>query len=106
MAETRYVTLAEARDMLEEKREERGGFIRKAQDFALSHAMDYPLSQEQETELIGKLLGLGFVTEPVAFKIADLLPNTSNEVRAIFVKEHVTLDKDMIQSILDIVSQY
>ena len=106
MEETRYVTLAEVRDMLAQENEARGGFIRAAQNYALNHAAAYPLTKEQETELVGKLMDLGFVPEAVAFKLADLLPQTSNEVRAVFAKERVTLDKGMIDSVLDLVSQY
>ena len=65
-----------------------------------------PLEPANE-EMVAKLCELDFVTTPVAYKIADLRPKYSNDVRAIFSKERgVTLDGDMIQSVLDIVSSY
>ena len=39
----------------------------------------------------------------MAVKIADLLPEYPEDVRAIFSKERVTLDQDQIESILEIV---
>ena len=78
-----------------------------SQKAAMTHANAVcPLSQEQVQELIAKLMQLDFMTEPMAYKVADLLPKYSNDVRAIFQKERVNLDADMIQSVLDIVSSY
>jgi DNA-directed RNA polymerase subunit F len=78
-----------------------------SQKAAMNHAGSVsPLSKEQAEEMVAKLCELDFVTTPVAYKIADLRPKYSNDVRAIFSKERVTLDGDMIQSVLDIVSSY
>jgi len=105
MAEPQYVSLAEVRDMLNAENEKRE--LLPSQKSALSHAGSVcPLSKEQAEEMVAKLSELDFVTTPVAYKIADLRPKYSNDVRAIFSKERVTLDADMIQSVLDIVSSY
>lgn len=106
MTEPKYVSLAEVRDMLNAENEKRE--LLPSQKAAMSHAGSVsPLSKEQAEEMVAKLCELDFVTIPVAYKIADLRPKYSNDVRAIFSKERgVTLDGDMIQSVLDIVSSY
>ena len=104
MAE-QYVTLAEVRDMLNAEAEARE--LLPSQKAAVAHANAVcPLTVEQADELVAKLMELDFMTEAVAYKVTDLLPRYSNDVRAIFQKERVNLDADMIQSVLDIVSQY
>ena len=105
MAEPQYVTLAEVRDMLTAENEKRE--LLPSQKYAMSHASSVcPLSKEQADEMVSRLQELDFVPTHVAYKIADLRPKYSNDVRAIFSKERITLDADMIQSILDIVSSY
>ena len=105
MAE-QYVSLAEVRDMLNSEAEKRE--LLPSQENAMKHANAVcTLSQEQADEMVSKLMELDFVSEErIAYKIADLRPKYSNDVRAIFSKERVTLDADMIQSVLDIVSSY
>ncbi len=105
MAE-QYVSLAEVRDMLRTESEKRE--LLPSQEKALKHADAVcPLSQEQVDEMIAKLMELDFVNdERIAYKIADIRPKYSNDVRAIFSKERVTLDGDMVQSVIDIVSSY
>ena len=61
-------------------------------------------SQEQADAIVAAAMQLDFVTEPVAVKIADLLPSTPEDVRAIFAKERIVLEKEQIQSVIDIVS--
>ena len=105
MAEPQYVSLAEVRDMLTAENEKRE--LLPSQKAAMTHAgYVCPLSKEQVDEMVSKLMELDFVTTHVAYKIADLRPKYSNDVRAIFSKERVTLDADMIQSVLDIVRSY
>ncbi len=105
MAEPQYVSLAEVRDLLTAENAKRE--LLPSQKSAMTHAGAVcPLSKEQVDEMVAKLQELDFVTPAIAYKIADLRPKYSNDVRAIFSKERITLDGDMIQSILDIVSSY
>ncbi len=103
--EQRYVTEAEVRDLLEIEAEARGHeALLASQKAALDHAQKTcSISKEQADAIAAKMLEYDFVTEPVAVKIADLLPEYPEDVRAIFSKERVTLEKDQIEEILEIV---
>ena len=75
-----------------------------SQKAALDHAQKTcSISKEKAEAIVAAASKLDFVTEPVAVKIADLLPEYPEDVRAIFSKERVTLDQDQIESILEIV---
>ncbi len=104
--EQRYVTVAEVKDLLGAVLEERGGMdlMLASQKAALDHAQKTcSISKEKAEAIVAAASELDFVTEPVAVKIADLLPEYPEDVRAIFSKERVTLDQDQIESILEIV---
>jgi len=53
-----------------------------------------------------KLVKLERISEPVAYKIVDILPVHPDEVRAIFAKERFTLEDDEIKMILKIVEEH
>lgn len=104
--EQRYVTEAEVRDLLEAETEARGGteFMLASQKAALDHAQKTcSISKEQADAIVAEVGKFDFVTEPTAVKIADLLPEYPEDVRAIFAKERVTLEKDQIEAILEII---
>lgn len=118
----RYVSLAEVRDILTAESEKRGGFgnpddpdvhtqAESIQRAALLHSQAAAkLTKEQADELVAKVSELEFVKETgspkIAFKIADLLPEYPEEVRAVFSKERISLDQNDIQKVLDIVNEY
>ena len=105
-----YVTLAEVRDLLaedEKKRSEIGIDLLDSQKYAMSHAQTVTsLTLESTKELIAEVSQLEEVSDAVAVKIADLLPQYPEDVRAIFSKERIALDNDMIKQITDIVAKY
>lgn len=104
--EQRYLTVAEVGDLLGAESEARGyEFMLASQKAALDHAQKTcHISKEQADAIVAAAMELDFVTEPVAVKIADLLPAYPEDVRAIFAKERVTLEKDQIDAVLKIVS--
>lgn len=111
MSEERYVTVAEVKELLEAEVEARGGydFMLASQKAALDHAQKTcPISKEQAQAIIDDVMGLDFMDgmQAVAVKIADLLPEYPEDVRAIFSKERVTLAPDQIESILEIVRNH
>lgn len=111
MSEERYVTVAEVKELLEAEVEARGGydFMLASQKAALDHAQKTcPISKEQAQAIIDDVMGLDFMDgmQAVAVKIADLLPEYPEDVRAIFSKERVTLVPDQIESILEIVRNH
>jgi len=103
--EQRYVTVAEVKDLLEAEGEKRGAeFMLTSQKYALDHAQKTCLISKEKAEAIVAAAGeFDFVTEPVAVKIADMLPEYPEDVRSIFAKERVTLENDQIEAILEIV---
>ncbi len=104
--EQRYVSVAEVKELLEAEVEARGGVenMLASQRAALDHAQKTcSISKEKADAIISAVSEFDFVTEPVAVKIADLLPEYPEDVRAIFSKERVTLEPEQIESILEIV---
>ena len=107
MAEGKYVSVAEVKEMLTAENEKRGELIPSLKA-AMNTAVDTcPLSKEQADEIIADLSLTEDSRAMIPVKIADTLPKYPVEVRAIFAKERgVTLSPDMIQQILDTVAEY
>ena len=105
----KYVTVAEVRELLEAEVDARGGydFLLASQKSALDHAQKTcHISQEQAQAIVDEAMQLDFVTEYTAAKIADLLPEYPEDVRAIFSKERVTLTAEQIEEVLEIVRNH
>ncbi|MCQ2079117.1 MAG: hypothetical protein MJZ38_03550 [archaeon] len=112
MAEGKYVSVAEVKELLTAENERRGELIpslRAAMNTAIETC---PLTKDQADELIAKIIDiLSDISladkDATAVKIADTLPRFPSEVRAIFAKERgVTLSPEMIQQIIDAVAEY
>ena len=101
----KYVSLAEVKSMLEAEEGKRE--VSQQQRASLEHAQTIAkLSVDDTKKLIAEIGEFDFVTEYTSYKIADLLPRYPEDVRAIFAKERVTLDADIIKKIIDIVGKY
>ena len=112
------LTLAEAKEILatltermkeaegregEEGEEE----VRYEQRKALEHASKFAkLGVENTKALISDLMELEKMNNNIAVRIADLMPRSKNEVRAIYAKEQFTLSEEDIDAILDCVARY
>lgn len=100
-----YVTLAEVRDLLTAEAEKRE--LLTSQKAALDHAQTVcTTSLESAKALIEEVSEIEEVSDSIAVKIADILPRYPEDVRAIFSKERITLDNDLINKIIDIVAKY
>jgi len=104
-----YLTISEAKEILERIVRER----RKVAEvnFETRKTLHYlrtlsKLPAEKTKELVRELKELPFVTDVIAVKIADILPDIPDEVRLIYAKESITLSPDEIQKILDVVRKY
>jgi DNA-directed RNA polymerase subunit F len=64
------------------------------------------LGAKESRALINELLELEKTKEEIAIRIADLMPKSNNEVRAIYAKERFTLTEANIEKILDCVAKY
>ncbi len=111
MAETRYVSVAEVKEMLTEENEKRGELIPSLKAALTAATETCPLTKEETEKLIDKVAGI--ISELVsddskdflAVKIADTLPRSPAEVRSLFAKERVNLSEDIIQAILSAVAE-
>ncbi|MHC1596960.1 MAG: RNA polymerase Rpb4 family protein [Methermicoccaceae archaeon] len=103
------LTLAEVREMLhsiKEEREDEETDLPYEFRRALSHAdVLAKLSPEQSRALVERLLTLEKMKPEIAVRIADILPMTRDELRALYAKERFTLSPEELDEILAIVSE-
>ena len=100
------LTLSEVRDILEGIRtkradeEELGYELRRA----IRHAELFSKGTAQESrQMVEELRKLEKMNPEIAVKIADIRPQTKDELRAIYAKERFTLSEEELNSILEIV---
>ena len=117
----KVLTLAEAKEILTalktsgEVKEPKGGEeevevekeVRYERRKAYEHTTKFSkLKAENSRALINELLGFAKMKEEIAVRIADVVPKSANEVRAIYAKERFTLTESDIEKILDCVAKY
>ncbi len=102
----RLVSLAEVKNILKKVEKERKELIYE-QRIALDHAQKFALLPVKKTnELIADLQKIESIKEAHAFKIADILPTTEDDVKAIFAKERFTPSESDIKNILKIIEKH
>lgn len=102
----RIVSLPEVKNILKKIEKERKELIYE-QRIALEHAQKFAkLSVKQTKDLIKDLMKLKNIGEIHAYKIADILPVSEDDVKAIFAKERFTPSESDIKDILKIVGKY
>ena len=100
-----YVTLPEARKLLEEAAEERE--MTYEQQLALQHAQQFAkIDPEKARQMKEELLQIDGVNEYYATKIVDLLPTHPDDVRAIFATDKIVLQLSQMEAILEVVRKY
>ena len=100
-----YVTLAEVRDLLTEEHEKRE--LLSSQKAAMEHARTVcDLSSENAKKIVEEIRTINGMTESAAVKIADMLPQYPEDLRAIFSKERITVDPKAIDQIIEVVGKY
>jgi len=104
--DTQLVSLAEVKNILKKVEKERKELLYE-QRIALDHAQKFAkLSLKNTKDLIKELLELDFMRDSYAYKIADLVPSTEDDIKTIFAKERITLNETQIKNILSIVETY
>jgi len=107
----KIVPLTEVKNILKDKKKEYAD-EEKEQFYEQKRALDHAnkavkLSVKDTSKLIEEITALGLaLTEDQTVKIADLLPETVDDVRAIFAKERFRYGEDDIKKILDVVAKY
>ncbi|WP_019177955.1 RNA polymerase Rpb4 family protein [Methanomassiliicoccus luminyensis] len=105
MPEERYVSLSEVKHILDEAGESRE--LSPDQRLAQDHAQKVArLSLEDARKLQAELQKLGFISEALSVKIVDLMPTHADDVRVLFSKERMVLEKKYIEQILSTVQKY
>jgi len=105
MTSYKPLTIPEAKEILEKESTKRElSFEQKA---ALQHAVTFSkLTPEKSRKLVGDLMKIENLTETLAVKLADMLPDHPDDVKVIFAKERFALDQKIIEEILGIVNKY
>jgi DNA-directed RNA polymerase subunit F len=102
----KYVSLAEVKNTLRKISKERPELLYE-QRIALEHAERFStLNAKQTKDLIAELLKQEHIEEIHAYKIADILPRTIDDVKAIFAKERISPNEKESKTILELVSKY
>jgi DNA-directed RNA polymerase subunit F len=100
------VSLSEVKNILNKLSKEREEMLYE-QRIALEHAQKFAkLPVKKTNDMIKELTELEFLEQVHAYKIADLLPKTKDDIKTIFAKERITLGENNIKKILEIVGKY
>jgi DNA-directed RNA polymerase subunit F len=103
--EERYATIAEVKNLLEQ--DEKDGSTTYEKRLALEHAKQFTtLTNTKCKQLVNQLIKMERVSEFLAYKIVELLPQYPDEVRPIFAKERFTLEEAEIKQIIEIVKKF
>jgi len=104
--DVQYVSLADVKNIMKKVEKEREELTYEQRN-TLDHVNRFAkLSLTKTKELLKELESLSFVDEKQAIKIADLLPVTADDVRAIFAKERSSPSEGEIQQIVKLVEKY
>jgi DNA-directed RNA polymerase subunit F len=91
--------------MLEAESEHRE--LNTDQKIALDHATKLVhLPVEEAKKLQEELSSLEFVSDTMACKIVDILPSHPDDIRVLFAKERLILEKEHVDQILEVVREY
>lgn len=109
--EEEYLTVSEAKELLEDVERERALDEDRELPYELARTIEHAnrfavLDADESIELVEALLDHDKVDELTAYKIADLLPQDRDELRAVYAQERYTLDGDELDEILNTVAQF
>ncbi len=101
-----WLTVSEAKEMLdrikEERSEEELGYELKK---AIRHVDAFAkMDAGKSRDLANNLLNLEKMKPEIAIRIADILPNTRDELRSIYAKERFVLTAEDLDQMLDMVA--
>lgn len=105
MAETdKVVSLEEVKNLL--SKEEKKRELSYEKRLALDHAKTFSKINVTKTKkLVSDLTKMERVSESIAYKISELLPQHPDDVRAIFAKERFNLEENEIKQIIELVTK-
>jgi DNA-directed RNA polymerase subunit F len=106
-----YLTLAEAKEILEALERERALDEDREMRYELTRAIEHvnrfaQFDPEESREFVADLQQLEKVDEATAYKIVNLLPRDRDELRSIYAQQRYTLSGDELDEILNVVAKY
>ncbi|MEF8819016.1 MAG: RNA polymerase Rpb4 family protein [Haloferacaceae archaeon] len=106
-----HLTVSEAKELLSEVEMDLAADEEREMRYELARAIEHVnrfavLEPEESRELVADLRELEKIDEPTAYKIADLLPESRDELRAVFAKERYALEGDELDEVLNVVAKY
>ena len=100
------VSISEVKHILKKVEKERDELLYE-QKIALEHAQKFAkLSIKKTDELVKELKKFEFLDEINVYKIADLLPQTEEDIKTIFAKERITFGDGEVKKILELIRKY
>ena len=100
------LTLAEVKETLNREKKD-AEELKYEKRRALEHANKFARTDGKSArEIMNELLKLSKVKAETAVRIADLMPQTRDELRAIYAKERFTLSDTEFDKIIEIVKRY
>lgn len=104
--DAKLVSLAEVKNMLKKVEKNREELLYE-QRIALEHAQKFAkLPANKTSDLIKELMEIEAIGEVHAYKIADILPTTEDDVKTIFAKERISLKEEERKKIIKTVEKY
>ena len=106
-----YLTTAEAKEVLSGIETERALDEDREMRYELTRAVEHvnrfaTLDVEESAEFVAELQDLEKIDEATAYKIANLLPQDRDELRAVFAQERYSLSGEELDDVLNVVAKY
>jgi DNA-directed RNA polymerase subunit F len=106
-----YLTVPEAKELLADVEAEQAADPEAEMQYELARAIEHVnrfavLDADEARELVEELQESDVVDEAVAHKIADLLPESRDELRAVYAQERYSVSGEDLDELLDVVAQY
>jgi DNA-directed RNA polymerase subunit F len=106
-----FLTISEVKELLAEVEAERAADPDRELRYELARSIEHVnrlafLGAEESRELVEELRELEKIDDPTAHKIADLLPQSRDELRAVFAQQRYALGGDELDEILNVVAKY
>ncbi|MFH1450451.1 MAG: RNA polymerase Rpb4 family protein [archaeon] len=99
------VSLAEVKDLISEKKKQ--GELSYEQNLTLEYCKKFSkLSTKDTVKLVGELMQNEKLKKENAIGLADVMPNTPEEVKLVFAKEHFVLGNEEISAIIETLNKY
>ncbi|MFC5973344.1 RNA polymerase Rpb4 family protein [Halomarina salina] len=106
-----YLTVPEVKELLADIENERAMDEEREMRYELARAIEHvnrfsELSPEDSRALVEELQEHEKVTDETAFKIANLLPRTRDEMRSVYAQQRYSLSGDELDDLLNVVKKY